>query len=164
MITAELLRAVRLLAKVSDAELEGEDHLGSIVIEERATAERRREPTAAVFVFIGADAETDWLPPDLSRDGRRLRMHGPRRDGPPGGRSLALAAQARSLPAGNERAGHLRRRRRAAWLDQARGFGRRRREHGAIALVHQYLAEQREFVGEAPPHEHAAVRRDAALA
>jgi thioredoxin reductase (NADPH) len=45
-----------------DRGLEGGDHLESIVIEHR-NGERRREPTEAVFALIGADAETQWLPP-----------------------------------------------------------------------------------------------------
>ena len=54
------------------AAFEGEDHLESIVVEHRATGERRREPTEAVFALIGADAETQWLPPELIRDERRF--------------------------------------------------------------------------------------------
>jgi thioredoxin reductase (NADPH) len=44
--------------------------LAAIVIENRATGRRRREPTEALFVFIGADAETTWLPQVVIRDGR----------------------------------------------------------------------------------------------
>ncbi|MEP6996577.1 MAG: FAD-dependent oxidoreductase [Betaproteobacteria bacterium] len=50
--------------------LEGNDRLEAIVIEDRATGRRKREPTEALFVFIGADAETTWLPPAVIRDGR----------------------------------------------------------------------------------------------
>src|SRR6185312_13588559 len=41
-----------------------------------------------------------------------------------------MAAGARPLPFGNERARNLRGRRRAAWVSQAMRLGRRRREHG----------------------------------
>ena len=41
-----------------------------------------------------------------------------------------MAIGARSVPAGNQRAGHFRRRGRTPWIDQARCIGRRRRQHG----------------------------------
>ena len=50
--------------------VEGTDHLEAITIEDRRSGERRREATDALFVFIGADAETDWLPPAVIRDER----------------------------------------------------------------------------------------------
>jgi thioredoxin reductase (NADPH) len=42
--------------------VEGERQLEAIVIEYRETGEQVREPASAVFVFIGADAQTGWLP------------------------------------------------------------------------------------------------------
>ena len=50
--------------------VEGSDHLEAIVIEDRRSGERRRQPTDALFVFIGADAETSWLPPAVICDER----------------------------------------------------------------------------------------------
>jgi thioredoxin reductase (NADPH) len=50
--------------------VEGTDHLEAIVIEDRRSGERRRQPTDALFVFIGADAKTSWLPPALICDER----------------------------------------------------------------------------------------------
>jgi thioredoxin reductase (NADPH) len=50
--------------------VEGSDHVERIVVENRRTGEIRTEPAAAVFVFIGADAETAWLPKDVIRDER----------------------------------------------------------------------------------------------
>jgi thioredoxin reductase (NADPH) len=46
----------------------GENRLESIVIEDRDTGKLRTEGASAVFVFIGADAETAWLPDVLIRD------------------------------------------------------------------------------------------------
>lgn len=46
----------------------GENRLESIVIEDRDTGVRRTESASAVFVFIGADAKTGWLPDELIRD------------------------------------------------------------------------------------------------
>ena len=40
----------------------GDDHLTAIDLHDRATGATGREACAGLFVFIGADAETDWLP------------------------------------------------------------------------------------------------------
>jgi len=56
-----------------DAEIvaaEGEDHLEAIVVRNARTGARTRYETTFVFVFIGADAETEWLPPEIARDAR----------------------------------------------------------------------------------------------
>jgi thioredoxin reductase (NADPH) len=50
--------------------VEGEDHVERIVIENRGSGEISTEPAAALFVFIGADAQTEWLPGALIRDER----------------------------------------------------------------------------------------------
>ena len=47
----------------------GEDHLDSICTTTRGEAPRTRKADA-LFVLIGADASTDWLPNDLQRDER----------------------------------------------------------------------------------------------
>ena len=48
--------------------VEGEHHLEAVVIEHRDTGELVTEAASAVFVFIGADAQTDWLPAPMIRD------------------------------------------------------------------------------------------------
>jgi len=50
------------------ARVEGEARLEAIVIEHRDGGEQEYVPASAVFVFIGADAETDWLPGEVIRD------------------------------------------------------------------------------------------------
>jgi len=50
------------------ARVEGEGRLEAIVIENRETGEITTEPASVVFVLIGADAQTGWLPPALIRD------------------------------------------------------------------------------------------------
>jgi thioredoxin reductase (NADPH) len=50
--------------------VEGTEHVERIVVENRRTGEVRSEPAAAVFVFIGADAQTSWLPGAVIRDAR----------------------------------------------------------------------------------------------
>jgi thioredoxin reductase (NADPH) len=46
----------------------GNDRLESLVIESRSTGEQRTCAADALFVFIGADAETAWLPSVITRD------------------------------------------------------------------------------------------------
>ncbi len=46
----------------------GDDHLTEIAIANRLTGETNRRDAAALFVMIGADAETAWLPPAIERD------------------------------------------------------------------------------------------------
>jgi thioredoxin reductase (NADPH) len=53
----------------------GRDALDAIEI---ATAgERIRVPSAGLFIFIGADAETEWLPEDIALDQRGYVLTGP---------------------------------------------------------------------------------------
>ncbi len=47
----------------------GEGHLEALVTRDGAGSEQRR-PADDLFVFIGADAQTDWLPRELERDQR----------------------------------------------------------------------------------------------
>ena len=48
----------------------GDDHLEAIDVANRASGETTRREAAAVFVMIGADAETAWLPDEILRDAR----------------------------------------------------------------------------------------------
>jgi thioredoxin reductase (NADPH) len=48
----------------------GDTHLTEIEITNRATNEVRRRQSGGLFVFIGADAETNWLPVEIARDDR----------------------------------------------------------------------------------------------
>jgi len=51
-------------------EVEGGEHLEAIVVRDPRDGSRQRQAVDAVFVFIGADALTDWLPGDVIRDER----------------------------------------------------------------------------------------------
>ncbi|HTR58339.1 MAG TPA: FAD-dependent oxidoreductase [Casimicrobiaceae bacterium] len=135
------------------AALEGEDHLEAIVIEKRDTRERRREAAEAVFVFIGADAETGWLPVEVCRDergyvctGRDVMDFVARNDARwPLERDPYLLET--SVPGifavGDVRHGSIKR--------VASGVGE---GSMAIAFVHQYFAE-REAPSETRPRERA---------
>jgi len=61
---------IRVLTRQLVVAASGDGHLESIDIEDRTTGERRTEPADGLFVFIGADTETAWLPPALIRDER----------------------------------------------------------------------------------------------
>ena len=65
---------VQLRAEVVAAH--GETHLTGIDIHDSANAQVRRHDSGGVFVFIGADAETAWLPADIARDARGYVLTG----------------------------------------------------------------------------------------
>ncbi len=46
----------------------GDTHLTAIDILDRTTGETSRHDCGGLFVFIGADAETSWLPSEIARD------------------------------------------------------------------------------------------------
>ena len=46
----------------------GEGRLQQLVLADRATDEKETVAADALFVLIGADPHTDWLPPDIARD------------------------------------------------------------------------------------------------
>jgi thioredoxin reductase (NADPH) len=59
---------VELRSEVSA--VHGDKVLTALDLANRATGEVRRVDSGGVFVFIGADAETAWLPDAIARDGR----------------------------------------------------------------------------------------------
>jgi thioredoxin reductase (NADPH) len=59
---------IRIETRAQVVGFDGDAHVEAIEIEDRRTGKRRRVAADAVFVFIGADAETDWLPERIIRD------------------------------------------------------------------------------------------------
>ncbi|MPV49239.1 response regulator [Pseudactinotalea sp. HY160] len=55
----------------------GTDRVESVTIADAATGDTRELATSALFVFIGASPHTDWLPPQIARDGRGFILTGP---------------------------------------------------------------------------------------
>jgi thioredoxin reductase (NADPH) len=116
----------------------GNSHLESIDIKDRRSGEQRTRAADSLFAFIGADAETSWLPESLLRDAQGFVCTG---------RDIADAATAAwplqrdpfllesSLPgifaAGDVRHGSIKR------VASSVGEGSM-----AIALIHQYLNER----------------------
>jgi thioredoxin reductase (NADPH) len=66
--------AVELGAEVQA--VHGEAHLTAIDVRDRASGNVRRRDCGGLFVFIGADAETGWLPPEILRDDRGYLLTG----------------------------------------------------------------------------------------
>jgi thioredoxin reductase (NADPH) len=46
----------------------GDDSLAAIDLRSAATGEKTRVESGALFILIGADAETAWLPPEVAVD------------------------------------------------------------------------------------------------
>ena len=112
---------VRVETDVEVTGVEGHDTLEVIEVASGPARRRERRPSDALFVLIGGEPVTAWLPPAVIRDqwgyvctGRDvmdLLLERPPTD---------LAPGARSLPAGDQRARHPRRGRRPPRLHQAR--------------------------------------------
>jgi thioredoxin reductase (NADPH) len=56
--------------------LPGDTHLATIDICDGGTGQLSRKDCGGLFVFIGADAETGWLPADIARDERGYVLTG----------------------------------------------------------------------------------------
>jgi thioredoxin reductase (NADPH) len=54
----------------------GNSHLSAIDVRDGASSVIRRYECGGLFIFIGADAETDWLPADIARDSRGYVLTG----------------------------------------------------------------------------------------
>jgi thioredoxin reductase (NADPH) len=67
---------IRVALRCEVQAVHGDDHLTAIDILDRATKTMRREDCGGVFVFIGADAETEWLPAEIARDERGYVLTG----------------------------------------------------------------------------------------
>ncbi len=67
---------IRVALNSEVAGTHGAQHLEAIDIADRGAGTSRRETSAGLFVFIGADAETDWLPAEVARDARGYVLTG----------------------------------------------------------------------------------------
>jgi thioredoxin reductase (NADPH) len=127
---------IELLRSTTIRRMEGDGHLGSVVIFNSQTGEERTVETPAVFSFIGAVPRTDWLPPEIERDAKGFVRTGldvaqsphwtARR--PP---FLLETSQAGVFAAGDVRSGSAKR------VASAVGEGAM-----AVMLVHEYLKER----------------------
>jgi thioredoxin reductase (NADPH) len=114
--------------------LHGAEHLESIDVLDKESGTVTSRQAAVLFVMIGADAQTSWLPPSVARDVNGYVLTGPSaRDAGAWSEPREPFALETSAPgvfaAGDVRSGSVKR--------VAAGVG----EGGmAIAYVHQYLA------------------------
>ena len=122
----------RLNAQVTAAQ--GQGHLEAITVQDTAAKTEERLETDSLFVFIGADAETGWLPSAIARDERGYVLTG--LDAQTSGRwhldrdpYLLETSVPGIFAAGDVRHGSIKR--------VASGVGE---GSMAIAFIHQYLA------------------------
>lgn len=129
--------AIRVETRSEVVALHGDDSLRAADVADRRTGEVRRREVDVLFVMIGADAETGWLPPEIALDARGFVQTGP--DAAESGawpetrRPFALETTVPGVFAiGDVRSGSVKR--------VVAGVG----EGGAaIAFTHQYLALDR---------------------
>jgi len=67
---------VKVLLRSEVAAAHGDASLAAIDIRDGVSGETRRHNSGGLFVFIGADAETDWLPADIARDAKGYVLTG----------------------------------------------------------------------------------------
>jgi thioredoxin reductase (NADPH) len=126
---------VHVLFRTEVVGAHGADSLEAIDVRNSETGETTQLESGALFLFIGADAETGWLPPEIALDPRGYVLTGPDvgaesawhldRD-----RYLLETSVAGIFACGDVRSGPVKR------VASAVGEGSL-----AIAFVHQYLRE-----------------------
>ena len=67
---------VSILLGAEVGAVHGEAHLTALDVVDRATSAVRHHACEALFVFIGAETETTWLPPSIARDERGYVLTG----------------------------------------------------------------------------------------
>ncbi len=67
---------IRMLGRTEVAEAHGEASLEAIDVRNVDTGETRRVASGGLYIFIGADAETAWLPPEIALDDRGYVLTG----------------------------------------------------------------------------------------
>jgi thioredoxin reductase (NADPH) len=67
---------IRTLFAAEPAAVHGEDQLEAIDVRDTATATTTRLESGGLFIFIGADAQTGWLPPEIALDARGYVLTG----------------------------------------------------------------------------------------
>ena len=131
---------VELILHTEVSELVGEDRLEGVVVENNRTGARRTLGTGALFVFIGAEANTAWLQGAVELDERGFVLTGRALDrsvlerevweGHSREPYLLEASMPGVFAAGDVRSGSIKR------VASAVGEGSM-----AVRLVHQYLAD-----------------------
>jgi thioredoxin reductase (NADPH) len=94
---------IHVLLETEVRELEGDDVLEAIVVEDNARGKRRRIAARALFIFIGAEPQSDWLDGELALDDGGYILTGPRA----GGRSLLETSRPGVFAGGDVRSGSV---------------------------------------------------------
>ncbi len=68
---------IGVLARTEVIALHGDDALGAIDVHDSSTGETTRLESGGLFILIGADAETAWLPPEIALDRHGYVLTGP---------------------------------------------------------------------------------------
>jgi thioredoxin reductase (NADPH) len=68
---------IRVLYETEVTAAHGDTALEAIDIRNNATGETTRLASGGLFIFIGADAETTWLPPEIALDPKGYVLTGP---------------------------------------------------------------------------------------
>ncbi len=144
---------IGVLYETSVVAAHGDTSLEAIDVRNSATAETTRLDSGGLFVLIGADAETAWLPPEIALDRHGYVLTGS--DVREAGRwelerdpYLLETSVPGIFACGDVRLGPVKR------VAAAVGEGSM-----AIAFVHQYLKEpERRGAGEGPPPDARAAR------
>ena len=126
---------VEILCNTEVREMSGDDYLSAVDVANDRTGEDRTLRVAALFSFIGAVPRTEWLPPEIERDGKGFVRTGPdlaasaHRDSkrPP---FLLETSHPGIFAAGDVRSGSIKR------VASAVGEGAM-----AVQFVHQYMKE-----------------------
>jgi thioredoxin reductase (NADPH) len=69
--------SIRVLLGTEVVAAHGDVSLEAIDARDSATGETTRLESGGLFIFIGADAETAWLPPEIALDERGFVLTGP---------------------------------------------------------------------------------------
>jgi len=68
---------IRVLSRTEVVAAHGNETLEAIDVRNNRSGDKTRLDTGRLFIFIGADAETGWLPPDIALDRRGYVLTGP---------------------------------------------------------------------------------------
>jgi thioredoxin reductase (NADPH) len=64
----EALPNIRVLPRTEVVAAHGDASLEAIEVQGGGSGERERLESGGLFIFIGADAQTEWLPPEIALD------------------------------------------------------------------------------------------------
>jgi thioredoxin reductase (NADPH) len=68
---------IRVETQTEVVAVHGDDELEAIEVIDRTTGTTSRRETSTLFVLIGAEAASDWLPPEIARDEHGFVLTGP---------------------------------------------------------------------------------------